>query len=73
MQLQQHFLITKVGLTGRTRGTYGYLWGTCESFFPEAFVAASKLAVSEARCVLATHLGMPEARAGKLLRWKAVG
>ncbi|WP_395138944.1 hypothetical protein, partial [Armatimonas sp.] len=61
-----------VGLTGRTRGTYGYLWGTCESFFPEAFKAASKLAVCDARQALAAHLDMPEARVGKLLRWQAV-
>ena len=72
VQLQQHFLITKVGLTGRTRGTYGYLWGTCESFFPDAFKAASQLAVSDARQALAAHLGMPETRVGKLLRWQVV-
>jgi hypothetical protein len=70
VQLQQHFLITKVGLTGRGRGTYGYVWGTCQGFFPEAFERASALPVLEARRALAQHLALPQEKLTKLLRWQ---
>ena len=71
-QLQQHFLITKVGLTGRSRGTYGYLYGLCQDFFPDAFLAASSIAVVEARAALTAHTGLPEATLKKALRWQEV-
>lgn len=70
IQLQQHFLITKVGLTGRGRGTYGYLWGSCSAFFPDAFVQASRLGVTEARQRLAQHTKLSEALLQKSLRWQ---
>ena len=73
VQLQQHFLITKVGLTGRTRGSYGYLWGSCQEFFPDAFVRASKLEVSEARAALVAHTNLSETQLKKMLRWQEVG
>jgi hypothetical protein len=69
VQLQQQFLLTKVGLTGRTRGTYGYLWGRCDAFLPEAFEAAGKLGVAKARESIAAKLNLPIKTLAKGLRW----
>ena len=49
VELQQRFLLTKHGLTGRTRGTYGYVWGLCDAFFPDAFVEAAHISVEDAQ------------------------
>lgn len=74
--LQQKFLITKTGLTGRTRGTYGYVWGLCETFFPDAFQSAAQIPVANARAHIVTHLrqnGLPdlmESEAARLFRWE---
>ena len=73
--LQQKFLITKTGLTGRTRGTYGYLWGVCETAFPDAFTRAAQITVTNARAHIVSHLqqnGLPNltlAEAAKMFRW----
>jgi hypothetical protein len=72
--LQQAFLITKHGLTGRTRGTYGYLWGRCEDHFPDAFAQAARIPVTDARERILTHLAGQGVRltyeqAAKLFRW----
>lgn len=67
--LQQKFLLTKHGLTGRTRGTYGYVWGECQPFFPDAFERAARIAVPDARAAVAARLAVPESVAGKLLKW----
>ncbi len=40
MELQRRFLVCKVDLTGRTRGTYSYVWDLAERFWPQAFVDA---------------------------------
>ena len=74
--LQQKFLITKVGLTGRTRGTYGYVWGLCDAFFPEAFALAAQISVPDARAYVTRHLqknGLPDLMASEavsLFRWE---
>lgn len=74
VSLQQKYLITKHALTGRTRGTYGYIWGRCEDHFPDAFTAAARLAVPDARQIILERLAAqnvvltPEA-AAKLFRW----
>ncbi len=73
--LQQKFLLTKHDLTGRTRGTYGYRWCLCESAFPDSFVAASQLQVSEARDRVRSHLKQQGAdltpeRTARLFRWQ---
>jgi hypothetical protein len=73
VKLQQHFLITKTGLTGRTRGTYGYLWGLCQEFFPDAFVQASQLPVADARAALVAQTGLSEAQLTKAFRWQELG
>jgi hypothetical protein len=38
VELQRRFLVCKVDLTGRTRGTYSYVWDLAERFWPQAFV-----------------------------------
>jgi hypothetical protein len=74
VQLQQTFLLTKTGLTGRTRGTYGYVWGKADAFWPEAFAAAAALPVAQARQAVIAVLqrGNPTlsaARIARALRW----
>ncbi len=73
--LQQKFLLTKVDLTGRTRGTYGYRWDLCEKVFPDSFAQASCLRVSGAREQILAHLNRNGAevtmeRAARLFRWQ---
>ncbi len=73
--LQQKFLLTKVDLTGRTRGTYGYLWDLCENVFPASFSQAARLSVSTAREQILSHLNQNGAnvtleRATRLFRWQ---
>lgn len=62
IDLERKFLITKTGITGRERGTYGYIWDLAERWVPEAFEDADKLGVRAAReRVLAelSELGVP--------------
>ena len=40
VELQRRFLVCKVDLTGRTRGTYSYVWDLAERFWPQALVEA---------------------------------
>ena len=68
-QLQQRFLLTKHALTGRTRGTYGYVWGLCDAFFPDAFVHAARLDVADARAQVAARLSLDAMQAASLLGW----
>jgi hypothetical protein len=49
VELQRRFVICKVGLTGRTRGVYSYLYDLAERFWPEAFVVASETDSEDAR------------------------
>ena len=49
VELQRRFLICKVGLTGRTRGTYSYIWDLAERWAPDAFEEAGRISVSAAR------------------------
>ncbi|MBO0792050.1 MAG: hypothetical protein J2P36_14035 [Ktedonobacteraceae bacterium] len=49
VELQRRFLICKTGLTGRTRGTYSYVWDLAERFWPEAFSDARRTAPQIAR------------------------
>ena len=35
--LSYTFLVCKVDLTGRTRGTYSYIWDVAERFWPQVF------------------------------------
>lgn len=49
VELQRRFLVCKVGLTGRTRGRYGYIWDLTERWLPEAVEEASQMGRGEAR------------------------
>ncbi|HEY3061187.1 MAG TPA: hypothetical protein VGL99_19650 [Chloroflexota bacterium] len=49
LELQRRFLICKVDLTGRTRGTYSYVWDLAERFWPSAFEEARGTLPSVAR------------------------
>jgi hypothetical protein len=49
VELQRRFLICKVDLTGRTRGTYSYVWDLAERFWPQAFVDARHTSPMAAR------------------------
>ncbi len=73
-QLQQRFLLTKHALTGRTRGTYGYVWGLCEAFFPDAFAQAARRSPEAARTRLVHDLNergtmLTYVQAARLLDW----
>jgi len=48
-ELQRRFLVCKVGLTGRTRGTYSYIWDIAERWTPESFDEARRISVGAAR------------------------
>ena len=49
VELQRRFLVCKVDITGRTRGTYSYIWDLAESFAPDAFERAQAIDQEEAR------------------------
>lgn len=72
--LERRFLITKQALSGRTRGTYGYIWGKADDFFPESFATAGRLPVKVAQEQIVTHLNsqglsLTHAEVARLLRW----
>lgn len=54
--LDRKFLITKSGITGRTRGTYGYIWETTESWMPDVLQQASAMGTADARQIISEHL-----------------
>jgi hypothetical protein len=49
VELQRRFVICKVDLTGRTRGTYSYVWDLADRFWPDAFAEARGTAPGAAR------------------------
>lgn len=56
VELQRRFLICKVDLTGRTRGTYSYVWDLAERFWPQAFVDARHTSPMAARSTIRGQL-----------------
>jgi hypothetical protein len=56
VELQRRFLVCKVDLTGRTRGTYSYVWDLAERFWPQAFVDAGHTAPWAARSTIRGQL-----------------
>lgn len=54
--LDRMFLITKCGITGRTRGTYGYIWDTTERRMPELLQQAGMLGTVAARQIITEHM-----------------
>lgn len=76
IDLDRQFLITKTGITGRTRGTYSYIWDLAERWMPEMLVAADRLGRNQAATMLREHLaafGVPPDSLfyQKVLGWKA--
>jgi hypothetical protein len=49
VELQRRFLICKVDVTGRTRGTYAYVWDLAERFWHEPFAQACTIHPGTAR------------------------
>lgn len=75
IELERKFLITKSGITGRTRGTYSYIWDLVERWVPEMLIAADRLGREEATALLHEHLaafGLPPDSLfyKKVLGWK---
>jgi hypothetical protein len=56
VELQRRFLVCKVDLTGRTRGTYSYVWDLAERFWPEDFAAAAGTSAAAAKSRIRTQL-----------------
>lgn len=74
VQLQRTWCLTKTGITGRTRGTYGYVWGRADDFWGDAFARAARLSVEEARAQVAQRLWasgvtLSDAALAKALHW----
>ncbi len=56
IELERKFLITKTGISGRTRGTYGYIWDLVERWLPEMLLAADRLGRKQAEAILREHM-----------------
>jgi hypothetical protein len=56
VELQRRLIICKVDLTGRTRGTYSYVWDLADRFWPDAFVDARRTTVIAARANIRERL-----------------
>jgi len=56
IDLDREFLITKTGITGRTRGTYGYIWDLTERWIPDTLQAADRLGRKQGAANLRNHL-----------------
>ncbi|HEY3418471.1 MAG TPA: hypothetical protein VGM23_16470, partial [Armatimonadota bacterium] len=63
INLECRFLITKVDITGRERGTYSYVWNLTERYCLEALAASDALGVKRARVIIQERLasfGIPQ-------------
>ncbi len=70
------FQICKTGITGRTRGTYGYRWGLVEDWVPEVLEQAARIrphnaarAVADRLCEVGVDLRPKDLR--RLFGWDA--
>jgi hypothetical protein len=54
--LDSRFIITKTGITGRTRGTYGYIWDMVERWVPDALAEADRIGCKRGAQMLREHL-----------------
>jgi hypothetical protein len=75
IDLERRFIITKTAITGRERGTYGYVWDLAERWVPDAFTAADRLRRAGGREALTRRLqvlGVPlDARfLTRVMRWE---
>jgi hypothetical protein len=72
--LERQFIIAKTGITGRTRGTYGYIWDLAERWVPDELAAADRLGATTAMAIIREHFeafGIPPDSAfyAKALGW----
>ena len=58
IELERRFIITKTGITGRERGTYGYIWDLAERWVPKAFDEAGKLGEKAGRKIIQDRFSM---------------
>jgi len=56
IELERRFIITKTGITGRTRGTYGFIWDLVERWMPDMLTAADRLGQKQATALIQNHL-----------------
>ena len=56
IDLDRKFIITKTGITGRTRGTYGFIWDLVERWIPDMLTAADRLGQKKATAIIQDHL-----------------
>ncbi len=56
LDLQRRFLVCKSDITGRTRGTYSYVWDLADRFWPEAFEEAARTSATAARARIRERL-----------------
>lgn len=74
IELDRVFLITKTGITGRTRGTYGFIWDLVERWMPDVLATADRLGRKQASAqirerFLAYCIAPDSAFYSKLLGW----
>jgi hypothetical protein len=75
VDLDRKFLITKTDISGRTMGTYSYVWNLVERWMPESLEAADRLGQKQAAEILKQHLSafdiLPDSPFyTKVLGWK---
>ncbi|MHB1457326.1 MAG: AlkZ-related protein [Armatimonadota bacterium] len=73
VELERRFLITKTGITGRTMGTYGYIWDLVERWLPEVLTAAGEMTRRQAEAKLREHLSSYGIPADSLFYVKVLG
>ncbi len=56
IELDRVFLITKTGITGRTRGTYGFIWDLVERWMPDVLREADRMGRSQAQTIIKERL-----------------
>ncbi|MEN6521046.1 MAG: hypothetical protein ABFD46_07850 [Armatimonadota bacterium] len=72
INLDRQFIITKVGITGRTLGIYSYIWDLVERWVPEMLIAADRLGRKQAESMLHEHLAAFEIPSDSLFYTKVL-
>lgn len=75
IELERQFIVTKSDITGRERGSYGYVWELAERWMPAAFTAADRLGAKAATRLITDRLrdlGVEPTPAllARVLRWE---
>jgi len=72
-ELDRAFIITKSGITGRTRGTYGFIWELTERWMPDVLAAADKLGRAKAIPIIEERLAQYGVAPGSAFYAKVLG